>query len=181
MPIIDTADIARSRNMHRKLNVVANNGEHLFRVQGLKKRRETGSDIMSVEEDEDNLARYRRDRRTSIDVDGNITSITGGGMDRRNAIAIPIPLKKPETDRLRQTYRQGKAERNTRHKEIQMDNRANLYPVIVSKIMYGHTRRDNYGTAVWNQWPFNTAARYEPDIESTSVCFKNVSKSVSEC
>jgi hypothetical protein len=181
MPIIDTADIARSRNMHMKLNVVANNGEHLFRVQGLKKRNETGSDIMSQEEDEANLARYRRDRRTSIDVDGNISSVTGGGMDRRNAIAIPIPLKKSEINHLQQKYRQGKAERNMRTKEIQMDNRANLYPQIVSKIMYGHTRRENYGTAVWNQWPFNCPARYEPEIAPKSVHFENVSKSVSEC
>jgi hypothetical protein len=181
MPIIDTADIARSRNMHRKLNLVTNNGELVCPQFKGRKRRATGPDIMSQEEDEDNLARYRRDRRTSIDVDGNISNITGGGMDRRNAIVIPIPLKKPEINHLQQKYRQGKAERNMRHKEVQMDSRANLYPVIVSKIMYGHTRRENYGTAVWNQWPFNNAARYEPEIAPTSAHFKNVSKSVSEC
>lgn len=181
MPIIDTADIARSRNKYKKLNLIANNGEEVFRVNGLK--RKTGPDIMSVEEDEENLARYRQDRRVSINVDGIITDAAGGGMNRRGAaIDISTCLAKPESKKhLHKVYKDNKAIRNKNKNKIQTENRASLYPVIVSKVMYGHTRRENYGAAVWNQWPFNGVAMYDPEFEEKALYFNDATLTSNDC
>ena len=160
MPIINTADIARSRNKYRLLNAAANHGNPVFVLSKVQ----TESDIMTADEHEANLSNYTRHRRTSINMAGDISSVVGGGMNRRNAIETPSSLSKTDVSRLQQTYKKKRTELKLKKPGIQTDSRARIYPTIVSKVMYGQTRRDNYGEAVWNQWPFNNVARFDSDI-----------------
>jgi hypothetical protein len=47
--------------------------------------------------------------------------------------------------------------------------------------MYGHTRRENYGAAVWNQWPFNGVAMYDPEFEEKAVYFNDATLTSNDC